>query len=102
MTVSAAIPCAEMLIQFVNKVTGDHLSNPDPEVRSSKRVHNATLYHLSRPNCQIRICHCCAHHNTISKILIFFFFLILRGIIGSMLHGYINLYKIQSLGKILM
>jgi len=81
MTVSASIPCAEMLIQFVTEVTGDHLcpmSNPDSEVRSSKRVYNAALYHSSRPNCQIRICHCCTHCNTISQILIIFFLNIKR------------------------
>jgi len=32
--------------------------NPDPEIRSSRRVHIAVLYHSTRPDLQISICHC--------------------------------------------
>jgi hypothetical protein len=43
-----------------NKLEDDILpvTNPDPEVRSSRSVYNGASYCSTRPNFWIRICHC--------------------------------------------
>jgi len=38
------------------------VANPDPEVRSSRRVHNAALYPSAGPDLQIRIRHWSGTH----------------------------------------
>jgi len=40
------------------------MANPDPEIRSSSRVHNVVANSSTRPDLQIKIPHCKTYHET--------------------------------------